>query len=198
MIAQWWTQLRQQHIDTLLLGAVLALSLLGLVMVMSASLQIAESDQGNAFHFFQRHGVFWVLAVVLGFITYAFIPLGRFESLGFLAFIVAVGALLLVFVPGLGHSLNGSLRWVNLGGLRVQPAELAKFLFIIYLAGFINRRYSLLITSWQSFIAPLALLGILAGLLLAQPDFGTLVVVGTTTLGMLFLAGVPLVRFVVL
>lgn len=198
MIAHWWANLRQQEIDSLMLVAVLALSLLGLVMVMSASLQIAESDHGNAFYFFQRHAVFWVLAVLVGFVVYAFFPLGWFENLGFLAFLGAVAALLLVFVPGLGYSVNGSLRWVNLGGLRVQPSELAKFLFIIYLAGFITRRHQLLMNSWKSFAAPLSLLVILAALLLGQPDFGTLVVVGTTTLGMLFLAGVPFVRFITL
>src|SRR5699024_4507585 len=131
-------------------------------------------------------------------VVYAFFPLGWFENLGFLAFLGAVAALLLVFIPGLGYSVNGSLRWVNLGGLRVQPSELAKFLFIIYLAGFITRRHELLMKSWKSFAAPLSLLAILAVLLLGQPDFGTLVVVGTTTLGMLFLAGVPLVRFITL
>lgn len=198
MIANWWGGLRRQDVDTLMLAAVVALSLLGLVMVMSASLQIAESDHGNAFHFFKRQAVFWVLAVGLGFFVYAFFPLGWFENLGFLAFLGAVAALLLVFVPGLGHSVNGSLRWVNLGGLRVQPSEIAKFLFIIYLAGYITRRHERLMTSWKSFGAPLALLVVLAALLLAQPDFGTLVVVGATTFGMLFLAGVPTGRFITL
>src|SRR5699024_8297930 len=114
MIAHWWANLRQQEIDSLMLVAVLALSLLGLVMVMSASLQIAESDHGNAFYFFQRHAVFWVLAVLVGFVVYAFFPLGWFENLGFLAFLGAVAALLLVFVPGLGYSVNGSLNSLGL------------------------------------------------------------------------------------
>lgn len=195
MIASWWANIRQQEVDTLMLAAVLALSLLGMVMVMSASLQIAATDHGDAFYFFRRHGIFWVLALLVGFGTYALIPLAWFERLGILAFFAAVVALSLVFIPGLGHSVNGSTRWVNLGGLRVQPSEAAKFLFVIYLAGFINRRYELLMTSWKSFIAPLLLLGVLGVLLLLQPDFGTLAVTAITTLGMLFLAGAPLRRF---
>src|SRR5699024_2579539 len=140
--------------------------------------------------------VFWVLAVLLGFVVYAFFPLGWFENIGFLAFLGAVAALLLVFIPGLGYSVNGSLRWVSLGGLRVQPFSLSNFIFIIYLVGFSTRRYELLMKSCQCFAAPLSLLALLAVLLLGQPDFCTFVVVFTATLGMLFLAGMPLLPFI--
>lgn len=196
MIAQWWHQLRSREIDGILLAGVLGLSLVGVVMVMSASLQIAELDYNTPFHFFKRHLVYWLLAVGTGLVAYVALPLERFKDFGLVSFFIAVAVLLLLFVPGLGREVNGSLRWLSLAGFTVQPSELAKFFFIVYLAGYINQRHVELMSSWKVFLAPLGLLVVLAALLLKQPDFGALVVIASCTMGMLFLAGTPMRRFV--
>src|SRR5699024_3431655 len=196
MIANWWQQLRSRQVDSVLLATVIGLSLVGVVMVMSASLQIAETNYNNPLYFFKRHVVYWVLALGVGLFAYVALPLERFKDMGQLAFWLAIGVLALLFIPGLGREVNGSLRWLNIAGFTIQPSELAKFLFIIYLAGYITQRHELLMESWQVFLAPFYLLAVIAVFLLKQPDFGALVVIASCTLGMLFLAGTPLRRFV--
>lgn len=196
MIANWWHQLRSRQVDSVLLAGVIGLSLVGVVMVMSASLQIAEMDYNTPFHFFKRHVMYWLMAVAVGVFSYVVLPLERFKDLGLVSFFIAVAVLLLLFIPGLGHEVNGSLRWLRLPGFTVQPSELAKFFFIVYLAGYITQRHAELMVSWKVFLAPVGLLIVLAVLLLKQPDFGALVVIGCSAMGMLFLAGTPLRRFI--
>lgn len=198
MIAAVWQDLKQRSLDPWIVGGVLALSLLGIVMVMSASLQIAEINNNDPFYFFKRHLVYWAMAISIGVFTYVAVPFNWFRRIGFLGFLIALVSLLLLFIPGLGRSVNGSLRWLNLAGLTVQPSEIAKFFFITYLAGYIIKHYESLMTSWQSFLAPLGLLGIIGLALLMQPDFGAFTVITVATLSLLFLAGAPMMRFLVI
>ncbi len=179
------------HIDTVTVALVLAISLLGLVMVTSASVSIASQESGQPFFYLERQlllmliggaaaaGLFWVRTEVL-------------ERISFALLIIAVASLALVFVPGLGHAVNGSRRWLQLGGLNFQASELARVLVLIYIASYAVRREQQLRTSCSGLAKPLGLLIMVGGLLLAEPDFGAATVLFATGFGMLFLAGARL------
>ena len=105
------------------------------------------------------------------------------------------GILLLVVVLLIGRSVNGSTRWIVLGPITVQAAEPAKLFFFCYLAAYLVRRRDQVMENWRGFVKPLVVFGILAGLLLMQPDLGTIIVMFVTTFGLLFLAGAKLWQF---
>ena len=129
--------LRQSGVDRPLLWAVALLSLAGLVIVTSASLQIGETRLGNPFYYGMRHGLYLLAGVGVGLFVYCCVPLAVLEKLRFAALPVAVVFLLLVFVPGLGREVNGSTRWIALPGLTIQASEVVKLCFVLYLAGYI-------------------------------------------------------------
>jgi cell division protein FtsW len=181
--------------DLWLLAGVLLLAVAGLVMVMSASLQIAETRMGSWFYFVSRHGIYLAMALAAALVTYTLVPLALLERLRMLALVAAVAVLVLVLMPGIGREVNGSQRWIALPGFSIQASELAKLGYLIWLAGYINLRRDALTQSWQAFLTPLGVFAGLALLLLLEPDFGAAVVLGIATLGMLFMAGVPMLRF---
>jgi len=183
--------------DLPLLLAVIALLALGLLMVGSASISIADRQLGAPFHYLLRQGAYVSVGVVLAIITVQ-IPLAVWQRLGPLLLLAAMALLVLVLIPGIGRNVNGATRWVSLGIFNLQVSELAKIALIIYAAGYLVRRGDEVRTTVQGFLKPMGVLMVLAVLLLAQPDFGALVVLGTTLLGMLFLAGVRLWLFALL
>lgn len=195
-----WQVLRPSlaRMDVPLLIGALSLSLLGLVMVTSASLQIAETRLGEPFYYALRHGIYLLMGLGVGLFVYTLVPLSLLEKIRFLALPAAVFVLLLLFIPGLGREVNGSLRWISIAGFTLQPSEVAKLGFVMYLAGYIAQRRTELHTTWQGFLLPLMVMGMLSLLLLMQPDFGAVVVLGVAAMGMLFLAGVPTRRFLLL
>jgi cell division protein FtsW len=109
--------------------------------------------------------------------------------------VVAIALLALVLIPGIGHVVNGSRRWLRLLGVNFQPSEAARVLLLIYLCGYLVRREEELRTTVLGFLKPLAVLGGAALLLLAEPDFGSGVVLLVTSVGVLFLAGMRLWHF---
>jgi cell division protein FtsW len=106
--------------------------------------------------------------------------------------------LALVLLPGIGHSVNGSARWIGFGPFRIQVSEVAKLAAVIYLAGYLFRRNIEIRTHLTGFLKPIGILGVVALLLLCEPDFGATVVIMTTALGMMFLAGMRVQHFIVL
>lgn len=192
--------LRRSHVaavaqgDLPLLLAVIALLALGLLMVGSASISIADRQLGAPFHYLLRQGAYVAVGVLLAIITVQ-IPLAVWQRLGPLLLLASLVMLLLVLIPGVGRNVNGATRWLSLGIFNLQVSELAKIALIIYAAGYLVRRGDEVRTTVQGFLKPLSVLVVLAVLLLAQPDFGALVVLGATLLGMLFLAGVRLWLF---
>jgi len=184
--------------DHWLLAAVMMLALTGLVMVTSASLQIAETRLGSPSYFALRHGIYLVMAVTAGVLTYVLVPMALLEKLRYVALIGAIAVLVLVLFPGIGREVNGSQRWISVAGFTVQPSEIAKIGFVIYLAGYIREWREPLQTTWAAFLKPLGLLGVLTFLLLLEPDFGAVMVLGLTAMGMLFMAGVPSKRYLLI
>lgn len=189
---------RAPELDRPLLWTVLALALAGLVMVTSASLQIAETELGNPFYYGVRHAVYLSISIGVGVLVYCCVPMALLEKFRFLTLPVALIALVLVFVPGLGREVNGSTRWIAIPGVTVQASEIVKLCFVLYLAGYVAQHKAALETRWKAFLAPLGVLGVLTFMLLLEPDFGAVVVLGITAMGLLFLAGVPTLRFLLI
>ena len=137
-------------------------------------------------------------SVGLGVFVYCCVPLTLLEKLRFAMLPVALVALVMVFIPGLGREVNGSTRWIALPGLTIQASEIVKLCFVLYLAGYIAQHKAALESGWKAFLLPLGVLAALTFMLLLQPDFGAVVVLGIAAMGMLFLAGVPTLRFLII
>jgi len=181
--------------DLWLLGVAAAILGLGLVMVASASTAMAEGEHpGQPLYFLWRQLLYAGLGVALGVGTMR-VPLRVWCQLSPSLLLFGSLLLILTLIPGVGREVNGSFRWIRLGGVNLQPSELAKLFLILYLAGYLVRRGEELRTRFSGFLKPMALLVGAAGLLLLEPDYGTTAVLFATTLGMLFLGGVPLGRF---
>jgi len=184
-------------LDWLLLLCVLLLLGLGLVMVASASMPIADRTFGAPFHFITRHVLALGLAAVAGGLVFA-IPLAWWERSGPALFFFGLLLLVLVLVPGIGRTVNGATRWIPLGPFNLQTSEFMKFFAVIFVAGYLVRRREELVTSLWGFLKPMFLMVIASVLILRQPDFGTTVVLLATVLGLLFLGGVRMIHFIVL
>ena len=180
---------RRLALDPWVLGPVAALLLIGLVMVASASIGVSDRELGAPFFYFQRQ----LMYVGLGLGAAAFtvmIPTAVWEKYSMVLLAIAFALLCLVLVPGLGHEVNGSRRWLRLGFMNFQVSELARVLLLTYLASYAVRRGDELLSDFKGFMKPVAVLAAAAVLLLAEPDFGAATVLMATGLGVLFLAGV--------
>jgi len=175
-------------VDYWLLVPVLLLVSLGVIMVGSSSIAVAESNGMAPSHYLVRHLVYLALGVVLAS-AFRVVPVKLLEKLCRLMFPLAVLALLLVFMPGIGHTVNGSTRWIKLGPMQFQMVEAVKLMFIIYMAGYLVRKADRIRSVFLDTFKPLALAGVLTLLLLLQPDMGSAAVITTVTGGMVWLAG---------
>lgn len=184
------------RLDPWLLGPVIILLAIGVVMVASSSMPYAEDHMnGNEYHFLIRHCIYLAIAI---FTSVCALQLDtRFwQEKG--PILLLLGILLLVAVLVVGREVNGSKRWIGLGPLTLQPAELMKFFIVMYLAGYLVRRSDELQTQIRGFIKPLVVIGLVVAFLLLQPDFGSSVVIVATALAMMFLAGARLWQFITL
>lgn len=184
------------NLDWHLLGAIAALSVLGLIMVASASISLAERNLGSPFHYLQRQALYLGMGYALGWMVLN-IRLSFWRQCSGIGLLGSMLLLVLVLVPMIGREVNGSTRWIPLGIFNLQVAEVVKVAVIVYLAGWLVRHGEQVRRTMMGFLVPMSVLAILALLLLMQPDFGAAVVVVATGMGMLFLAGVPVWRFAV-
>lgn len=186
-----------QGIDIIMIFAASVLLMIGLIMIASASIDIAEARTGNAFHYVTRHGIFIILGLVAALFVYQ-LPSNWWQQSGWLALSISIFLLALVLVPGIGREVNGSVRWIGFGSLNLQPSEIAKLFLVAYLAGYLVRRRDEVVASWWGFAKPMIVLFFAALLLLAEPDFGATVVIGSAFLGMIFLSGAKIGQFILL
>jgi cell division protein FtsW len=180
--------------DPWLIGVAVILVGLGLVMVASSSIPIAHKNGYVDLYYFWRQSAALLLGVGLGFIV-LHVPLAVFDKMSTLLLFVGVASLAIILIPGVGREVNGSIRWIQFGPVSVQASEPVKLAIIIYISSYLVRHQAQVQSEFVGFIKPVGVLTIIAGLLLLEPDFGAAVVVFATTLGMLFLGRVPLVRF---
>lgn len=178
--------------DRMLFTLAMALLAFGFVMVTSASLPTAERLTGNPFHFAIRHGIYILISLAVMLVTLR-VPANSWNQQS--GKLLLLGLIMLLMVLVIGHEVNGSQRWIKVGPITFQAAEVAKLFFCIYMASYLSRREDEVREATKGFIKPLALLFIAAVLLLMQPDFGTVVVLSATTVAMLFLAGARLWQF---
>jgi cell division protein FtsW len=179
------------RLDWPLLALVSLLVLLGLIMVTSASIATASQSGGEPFAFLQRQLVLVAAGTGLAALSFA-IPIARLEKLALPMLLVATAMLVLVLMPGLGASVNGSRRWLRLPGINFQVSEAARMLTLIYIASYCVRFENELRSTLWGFARPMLGLGVLAGLLLCEPDFGAATVLTASGFALLFLAGAQL------
>lgn len=187
----------QYDFDNALIFVTGALLIIGLVMVGSASISIADGKLGQPLFYFNRQLIFAVIGLVLATLVVS-VRLEVWRQLAPLLLIIGVGLLVLVLIPGIGREVNGSRRWLPLGPVNIQVAEIIKLFSIIYVADYLHRHHGQLHGSFFKVFGPLVLLGLAALLLLMQPDMGSVVVILSTVLAMLFLGGARLDVFAAL
>ena len=183
------------HIDTVTIGIVLSIVLFGLIMVTSASVSIASQETGQPFYYLERQLLLTLIGTACAALLFC-IRTDVLERLSVPLLVVALILLFVVLVPGLGHTVNGSRRWLHLLGFNFQVSELARVLVLVYLASYAVRREEELRTTFSGLVKPLGLVCLVGALLLAEPDLGAATVLFATGFGMLFLAGARL-RYVV-
>lgn len=182
------------RLDPWLLGPVMILLAIGVMMVASSSMPFAEDHMnGNEFHFLIRHIIYLSIAVVASVLVLQLDT--RFWQVNGI-YMLLLGIVLLMLVLVIGKEVNGSKRWISVGPMTVQPAELMKFFIVIYLAGYLVRRSDELQTQIKGFTKPLLVIGLVVAFLLLQPDFGSSAVIVATALAMMFLAGARLWQFI--
>ena len=181
---------RTSSYDLVLVVVVLALTLLGIAMVFSASGMRALDALGDPRYFLGWQSL-WALVGLVGMIAATRIDYHRYRVLALPLLVVAIVLLALVLIPGVGTNVNGASRWLRAGPVGLQPAELAKLALILYLAAWLGARRDR-ITSPGVMVGVLAVTGIFTGLIFLEPDLGTAIVIGTIALVMYFAAGARL------
>ena len=176
------------QLDPVLLTLVLTLLLGGLVVLASASISISDGSFGRPFYFVERQLLAISIGTLSGLIC-LFVPMRIWCKLGPLMLLLGIVLLLVVLVPGVGHTVNGSTRWVRFGVMNLQVSEPARLCLLMYLAGYLVRRNKSLREEFGGFLRPMVVLILACGLLLAEPDFGAAIVLLATALTMLFVAG---------
>ena len=187
---------RRFALDPWVIGPVAALLLIGLVMVASASIGVSDREMGAPFYYFQRQLMFVGLGLVAATIAMA-IPTTVWEKYSMVLLGVGIVLLIVVLIPGIGHEVNGSRRWVRLGFMNFQVSELARVLLLTYVASYAVRRADELRSDFKGFMRPVLVLGGAALLLLLEPDFGAATVLLATGIAVLFLAGARITHLIV-
>ncbi|HHR5880337.1 TPA: cell division protein FtsW [Providencia alcalifaciens] len=180
--------------DRTLVWLAFGLAAIGFIMVTSASMPVGQRLTDDPFYFAKRDVVYLVVAflLVLGVIR---VSMATWEKYSFILLMGALGMLAVVLVAG--SSVNGASRWIDIGIVKIQPAEISKFALFCYVSSYLVRKSDEVRTKFFGFVKPMCILIMMALLLLLQPDLGTVVVLVVTTLGLLFLAGARLAPFII-
>ena len=189
--------LRCPRIDFQLLAVTAALLTIGLVMVASSSVAIADRQLGDPFYYVLRQSMYLVVGLAIAALVFN-VRMAHWARAGVPVLLLSFLLLILVLIPGVGRSVNGAARWIALGPINVQVSEPAKLLLFIYLAGYLVRHLDEVRSQVSGFIKPMGVLILASILLLAEPDFGATVVLLSTALTMMFLAGVRWWQFAIL
>lgn len=183
--------------DRVLLVSMLLIAGMGLVMVGSASVAVADRLTDDPMYFFYRQAIFALIGLVAGFAV-LHLPLRFWQANTFTLLGVALVLLLLVLIPGIGHTVNGARRWIDIGPVSMQASEPARFLLILYVAGYAARRQLELASNWGGLFRPMFFMALASLLLLLEPDFGAAAVMVAVACIVLFLAGARLLYLFVL
>ena len=178
------TRTRQMP-DKQLLSAILALIIFGWIMMLSASLAYFSS-----YSFFIKQTLFIFMGLIAGLITLN-TPISILQKYSIPLFIFSLILLVVVFFPPpIGHTVNGSTRWINFGFFKFQPSELMKLSMILFMAGFLIRQEKDIRKPWRGFMKTLIIISLADLLLLFETDFGATLIISLTAMAMLYAAGV--------
>lgn len=183
-----------EGLDSVLILLVVALLSIGLVMVASASISVADSKTSTPFYYLYRQLAAAGLGVLAATMIFK-IRLVYWEKSGMILLAVSFALVVLVLVPGIGKTVNGSTRWIPVGVLNFQVSEIVKLFLIVYVAGYLVRHADEVRSSLWGFIKPMIMVGLICLFLLLEPDFGASVVIIVTVLSMTYLAGARFIQF---
>lgn len=184
--------LRRGHPAVLLGIATGSLVLLGLIMILSASSVSSFATYGSSFLYFKKQ-LLWAAIGLVAFVFFARLDYRRLRGKGYVLLPLVILLLLAVLIPGVGRAAGGSARWLGAGPFAFQPSELAKLALILFAADVFSRKQeSLLVEPSHTLLPMIPVLGILAILVMLQPDMGSTVLIGAIGMGMLFIAGAPM------
>ena len=177
--------------DQILLWITIVLLGLGLVMVYSASIAIAEGSRATAhqpMHYLVRHGIFIAISLVMAVVAFQ-IPIKLWQQSALYLFLFGLLMLALVLIPGVGREVNGSQRWLSLYFMNLQPSEFMKLFVVIYAADYTVRKAAYMHSLRKGFLPMFSVMLLTGGLLLREPDFGAFAVITVIAMGILFLGG---------
>jgi cell division protein FtsW len=182
---------RDSSLDPVLVWSALLLGAIGLVMVYSASIAMAEAERFTGFrpsYFLVRHGVYVAIGLAIGAALFR-VPLWLWQKASPWLFMLGTGFLVFVLIPGIGREVNGARRWISVGLGTFQPSELMKLFVVLYAADYTVRKAAFMDDFRKGFLPMFAVMTFIAALLLREPDFGALVVVTMIAMAILFLGG---------
>ncbi len=166
----------------------------GLIMVSSASMGVAEGRYGGAFFFLTRHAIYLGIGFVAALVV-SQIPTQMWSRYSYLLFVLSIVLLIAVLIPGIGRRVNGSMRWINLGGFTIQPSEIMKFACVLALSTYLVRRQEIVRSRLSGFMNPMLFIAVVICLLMLEPDFGASLVITATVIVMFYLAGAKIIQF---
>ncbi|MEK7499936.1 MAG: putative peptidoglycan glycosyltransferase FtsW, partial [Patescibacteria group bacterium] len=178
-----------KHADPVLLVTIFGLVVFGLMMVGSASFVLGDQLRDNPFYFLQHQLIYGVGIGIIAFCIGFFTPYNRLRVFALPALFTSIILLILVFVPGLQVTSGGASRWVGIGPFTIQPSELTKLSFILYLAALLERKGAEIKDFKKSVIPFLVISSFIGLLIILQPDIGTLFIIAAIALSMVFAAG---------
>lgn len=181
--------------DQSLVWSALLLLSIGIIMIYSASMAIAEAHESHPSYYLLRHAAYLGVGFLMGAVAFQ-VPMQTWQKYIPYLFLIGVVLLMLVLVPGIGHEVNGSRRWIPLFVVNVQPSEYMKLLMILYAADYVNRKAADLNSLIKGFLPITVVLSIVGALLLLEPDFGAFFVVSALAMSILFLGGASLRIFI--
>ncbi|MBT8136655.1 MAG: putative lipid II flippase FtsW [Gammaproteobacteria bacterium] len=187
--ARTYSQPWRVAVDPVLGSVVAALLLIGLVMVASSSVAIADRDLAAPFYYLNRQLLLLLIGLGAGGVALV-APTRLYEKSSVVLPLIALLLLVIVLLPGVGHTVNGSTRWLPLGPVRLQVSEPVRLLLLMYIAGYIVRRHQHVRETLGGFVKPMLLITVACTLLLAEPDFGAAAVLLGTVLAVMFIGGV--------
>jgi cell division protein FtsW len=190
-------RLEARRPDYLLLASTIALLVLGTLMVYSASFVVAHNEFNDDAYFLVRQ-LMWVAAGGVGLLIAARIDYRRWRALSLPIMFGCIGLLVLVLVPGVGSSSYGAVRWLKVGPVQIQPSEIAKLAITLYLADWLARRGKIVGELWKGLLPFAIIVGIVAALVVVQPDLGTTAIIIAVSACVFFVGGANLLHIAVL
>ena len=179
-------------VDRYLLAAILALLAIGLISLASASQVLSYQRFGNNYYYFLHQLFYGAVPGLIAMYVFSRIDYHRWQKLAPLFLLVGLGLLVAVLLPGVGFKVGNSRRWVNFGVFLFQPVEFMKLAIILYLASWYDKRQHHIHNFYSGYLPSLVIVGLTAGLVVLQPDIGSMLVVASIAAVMFFIGGVRL------